>query len=151
MSLLALRTRRLALFVAILAGVSLTAAACSVPANLPNGAPQSGTPSADVSDAAATVTLEYSSFEPSIITIKTGQSVEWMWDDPPLPHDVYFQQYIASGSGHAVPYTPHSIGQISGTWIQTFTKPGIYKYICTIHAGMVGEVIVEPASGRNAV
>jgi plastocyanin len=141
-----IRTRRPAVLLGLLAGMALVAAGCSEPNNLPEGGGQTGTPSAPVSESAALVTLEYSSFEPSIVTIKAGQSVEWMWDDAPLPHDVYFRQFIPSGGGAPLADTAHSVVQITGTWTQTFTKPGTYTYICTVHAGMTGEVIVEPAT-----
>ena len=119
----------------------LALAACSEAANLPS-TQQSGAPSANVSDVAQIVTLQYSSFEPSIITIKAGQSVRWVWSDSPIPHDVYFQTFQASSNAAARPFLTHSTVQITGSWTQTFTRPGIYKYICTVHAGMSGEVIV---------
>lgn len=144
------RIRKLAQFVVVLAGISLVAGACSEAVNLPAGGSQTGTPSVNVSDAAAVVTLQYSSFEPAIVTIKAGQSVEWMWNDSPVPHDIYFRQFVAPGR-HAVPYTIHSVVQINGTWTQTFARPGIYKYICTVHAGMHGEVIVEAANASGTV
>jgi plastocyanin len=134
--------RRLA--VLLLAALPMLAAACSEAVNLPEGTGQSGTPSADVSTVAQVVTLEYASFEPSIVTIRAGQSVKWVWSDAPIPHDVYFRTFKPVGGGPAELYPAHSVVQINGTWTQTFTKPGTYKYICTVHAGMYGEVIVTP-------
>jgi plastocyanin len=135
-------TRRLA--VLLLAALPMLATACSEAVNLPEGVGQSGTPSADVSTVAQVVTLQYSSFEPSIVTIRAGQSVKWVWSDAPIPHDVTFRTFKPAGGGSVELYMPHSVVQINGTWTQTFTKPGIYSYICTVHAGMDGEVIVTP-------
>lgn len=133
-------TRRL-VAVSLLVALPVVAGACSEATNLPS-AGQSGTQSADVSSVAQIVTLQYSSFEPAIITIKAGESVQWVWSDAPIPHDVYFQTFQPAGGGASTPFLNHSIVQINGTWTQTFTRPGIYKYICTVHAGMSGEVIV---------
>jgi plastocyanin len=91
-------------------------------------------------------------FEPYRVDIQSGQTVEWKntssvihtvtadpnkakdKDDVSLPEGAQ-----AFDSGNIEP------GQ---TYTHTFTFPGTYKYFCIPHEemGMVGEVIVTPAS-----
>ena len=142
-------TRSRKLMAALLLGLPLLAAACSEGPNLPAG-PASATGSASsVSNPGAVVTLQYSSFEPSIVTITAGQTVEWEWEDSPIPHDVSFQDFFAVGSSSSapVPLSYHSPIMLTGTWFHTFTQPGTYYYICTVHAAMFGRVIVTAANG----
>jgi plastocyanin len=128
---------------ALLLALPALAAACSQGPNLPTGN-QVATQSASPGNVGAVVTLEYSSFEPSIVTIKAGQSVEWQWLDYPVPHDVDILDFVGpDGQAHPVmsPIMEH------GTWYQTFSTPGTYRYICTIHANMHGEVVVTGPNG----
>src|SRR5579862_9864016 len=84
-----------ALTAALLLAFPALAAACSQGPNIPTG-DQTYTASAQPGDVGATVTLEYSSFEPAIVTIKAGQSVEWQWLDYPSPHDVSILNYVGA-------------------------------------------------------
>jgi plastocyanin len=68
-------------------------------------------------------------FSPATVTIRAGQTVEW------TNHD-------------AVAHTVDLSGVISNvlnrgdTYVQRFTAPGTYPYICSIHPFMHGTVIV---------
>ena len=118
------------LLVAALLGLGVTAAACG-------GAPgASYAPAGTVNSTyhgpvAAVVKLQYRNFLPHAVTIHTGQTVEWEWDDYPYPHNVTF-------SGFASPT------QASGTYYHTFTSPGTYWYRSTTRGNMTGEVVVLP-------
>lgn len=96
------------------------------------------------------VGMKNRSFGPESVTIKVGDTIEWINDD----QDVHL---VVSGKDLQDP----SLGKPldSGTllpgqhYIFTFTKPGRYPYMCVIHwslqsitgrSGMLGEVIVEP-------
>jgi plastocyanin len=46
----------------------------------------------------------------------------------------------ASRIDSGLPISPHS----SNTLRVTFTKPGVYRYFCDVHAGMIGYVVVRP-------
>lgn len=73
-------------------------------------------------------------FSPETITIAVGDSVKWT--NLSGFHDV------TSTSG------PESFSNDTGfVWefTHTFTIPGTYEYVCTIHFGMDGTVIVEEA------
>ncbi|MHB8263222.1 MAG: cupredoxin domain-containing protein [Acidimicrobiales bacterium] len=81
---------------------------------------------------AAVVQMRYVAFEPSIVTIHTGQAVEWIMDDGPIPGNVHFPRLRVT-----------SPTESSGKWYHTFYKPGVYDYVSTIHSTMFGKVIVK--------
>ena len=72
-------------------------------------------------------------FEPANLVIATGTSVRWTWLDD--DHDI-----VSSGTPSFVgtgAFSPPKTHQVA------FTTPGTYRYVCTIHAGMRGTVVVE--------
>lgn len=80
----------------------------------------------------AVVTTEVSvldnSFGPTVIEVAAGDSVTWTWEGK-APHDV-------DGDGFT------SEVQTEGTFQHTFDRPGEFQYICNIHGGMKGLVVV---------
>lgn len=74
------------------------------------------------------------SFEPPVVTIQPGDSVEWVWEAS-LPHDV------ASDDDSGIEFASEL--QTEGSYTQTFDTPGEYGYHCTPHPQMTGQVIVE--------
>jgi plastocyanin len=118
--------------------VSLGAAACSTPANVPYSVAPSGVSpvvsSPDKADGAkvgATVNLTYFSFGPAVVTIQAGQAVVWKWNMSGYACNVSFADFS-------------SPTQTSGTFEHVFYAPGTYPYECTVQPNMKGEVIVEP-------
>jgi plastocyanin len=81
-------------------------------------------------NAAAVVDAKNIAFNPTSVTIKAGQTVAWKFDDGAIAHNV-------TGEGF------RSADLSSGVFTRTFGKAGDYKYDCSIHAGMNGEVIVK--------
>ena len=89
-------------------------------------------------DVAATVDIDNFAFTPAALTVTAGTTVTWKNEDD----------------------SPHRIGDKNGTFksaaldtddtfSHTFTVPGEYAYICTIHPYMAGTIIVKsdkPAS-----
>lgn len=83
-------------------------------------------------------------FEPSVVTIKVGDSVQWI-NNKLAPHNVVFDstkvdEAVATKINHkALLFSP---GESFET---TFTEAGEYPYYCEPHrgAGMVGKVIVQ--------
>ena len=69
-------------------------------------------------------------YNPSLVKIKVGDTVRWTNKDK-ARHD-------ASGDGWSTVLL--SQGESAE---YTFTKPGTYEYICSIHPSMHGKVIVE--------
>lgn len=79
----------------------------------------------------ATVGLKALKFEPKRITVAPGTKINFVWRET-VAHNVVF-----SGRG------PKSKTMNKGTWSTSFKKPGVYKYKCTLHPGMDGQVTVK--------
>jgi plastocyanin len=72
-------------------------------------------------------------YDPQTVSVKTGGSVEWDWKDTSINHSV------TADDG-----TFDSCLQNAGAkFTVTFSKAGDFKYHCTIHAQMIGEVKVS--------
>ncbi|MHB8438997.1 MAG: cupredoxin domain-containing protein [Acidimicrobiales bacterium] len=115
---------------AALAVLGPVAAACSSTPNVPINGGGTG-PVTTGPTPSAVVNIQYVSFEPSRITIHAGQTVEWVWKDAPIDHNVSFASFA-------------SPTQSTGTYFHTFDTPGTYSYRCTIHATMTGQITVLP-------
>ncbi|MGH9128079.1 MAG: plastocyanin/azurin family copper-binding protein [Acidimicrobiales bacterium] len=111
--------------------LGLVTTACGSGVNLPTGQEAAAMPTAPANKPAAVVELKHFSFDPSFVTVKAGQTVEWIWRDPGVPNNVTFASF-------------HSPTRVDGVYYHTFTKPGTYDYSCTLHYNMSGEVIVSP-------
>ena len=81
------------------------------------------------------------------ITISAGDTVRWT-----------FQKSSSDGLGHNVRFdpritgTPADIGSVgspltSGTQTRVFATPGDFHYVCDLHGGMTGEIVVSSAAG----
>jgi plastocyanin len=85
--------------------------------------------------AAAThaITIANFAFTPASATITAGDTVSWTNTDQ-APHDVT----VTSG-----PVAVHSPTITTGqSWTYTFTTPGTYAYICSIHPTMQATLVV---------
>jgi plastocyanin len=78
-----------------------------------------------------TVVLKDLVYQPAELTIAAGETVTWVWDDGDIQHDVV-------GDGFATELITE------GEFSHTFTEPGSYPYICTIHPTMTGTITVLP-------
>lgn len=74
-------------------------------------------------------------FTPATVTITRGSRVTWVWRDGSVPHDV------TSRGTKRFRSTPEA--KNTGTYTVRFTRPGTYRYVCTIHANMRGKVVVR--------
>lgn len=73
-------------------------------------------------------------FQPQTVTIRRGDTVEWVNDEKRTPHTIHFQ---AEG-------LPESDSMFPGeSWKRQFTKPGTYPYRCGPHPEMTGIVEVR--------
>jgi plastocyanin len=81
----------------------------------------------------AFITAEQSSFSPTHLDILVGDPVNWR-NASVREHDI---RSDAAGfdSGRLAP---------AASFAHVFSAPGTYPYICTIHAGMAGDVAVHP-------
>jgi amicyanin len=79
------------------------------------------------------VSMEGIQFQPAEVTVGVGDTVTWTNDDS-VAHDVTADSF-SSGEGG---------GMASGdTFEQTFDEAGTFDYVCTVHPGMEGTVVVE--------
>jgi len=70
-------------------------------------------------------------FDPATLTVPVGSTVTWTNKDEE-PHTIAAKD----GSFHSPTL------DTKGTYSFTFTKPGSYDYICSIHPFMTGTVVV---------
>ena len=103
--------------------VALALAGCGSGGPERTAAPSTG-------DADATVAVADMAFSPKTLDIAAGDTVAWLWEEA-IPHDVAFDD------------GPTSPKQASGTWQRAFDRPGSFDYVCTLHPGMRGTVVVR--------
>jgi plastocyanin len=90
-------------------------------------------PSLEQASPVPTVAIDVvdNAFQPSVATVEVGTAVTWTWTGS-APHDV-----AGDGWGSGV--------QLSGTYEHTFDEAGTYDYLCHVHDGMRGRVVVTDA------
>lgn len=84
------------------------------------------------SGGAVAVTMKNIAFTPRSVSVKVGQKVEWTNDDS-VDHNVI----ATSGAS----FRSNTFGQ-DGTFSYTPTRAGTIDYVCTIHPGMTGTIVV---------
>jgi plastocyanin len=72
-------------------------------------------------------------YEPSSVTVTKGQTVEWDWIDNGAQHSVT-EENTTFDSG---------LCSAGAKFFVTFNTAGDFKYHCTIHAAMTGDVKVS--------
>jgi plastocyanin len=78
-----------------------------------------------------TVAMDGTAFDPPELTVKVGETVVWVNKDP-FPHNVS----STLGGLHSGDLDPDR------QWQFRTTTPGSYSYVCTLHPGMNGRLIV---------
>jgi plastocyanin len=83
------------------------------------------------------VSMKNIAFDPKTVTVSKGGTVEWTNDDS-VNHDV-------TKKGGPGPDFSSGNGNLAGgdTYKQTFNTPGTIQYVCTIHPGMTGTIVVK--------
>lgn len=106
---------------------------------------------APMANAAAVVDMGFTSFDPEVVRIRAGQTVQWR-NTALITHTVTGDAAKAMDANDAsIPAgaTPFDSGDVPAgeVYSQTFTVPGTYKYFCRRHEddAMLGTVIVDPA------
>ena len=82
--------------------------------------------------AANTIEISNFSFAPAALTVPVGTTVTWVNDDDE-PHTVVESNTL---------FKSHAL-DTGDKFSFTFTALGKFQYFCTIHAHMVGTVVVE--------
>jgi plastocyanin len=98
---------------------------------------------------AATVDMQFHSFDPVTVAIHKGETVKWN-NESLIWHTVTFDPRLAKEESHvalpagAEPFDSGKLEPGSNFW-HTFTVPGVYHYICRPHehSGMHGTVVVQ--------
>ncbi|MGH3937842.1 MAG: cupredoxin domain-containing protein [Pseudonocardiaceae bacterium] len=88
--------------------------------------------SSGAAPAGPTVEVENFTYTPANLTVPTGATVTWKFEDS-APHDV-----LADDESFRSPLLNDG-----NTYQFTFGKPGSYSYICSIHPYMKGSVTVQ--------
>ncbi|MFC6009638.1 plastocyanin/azurin family copper-binding protein [Nocardia lasii] len=83
---------------------------------------------------ALTVAVGNMKYAPADAKVKVGDTVTWKFDDK-VPHNV-------QGIGDRAMVLNSPIMD-KGEWFYTFTQPGVYRYMCTLHPDMRGTITVE--------
>ena len=100
---------------------------------MPTATGATGAPAEPVAGNAVAITNF--AFSPAALTVTAGTTVTWTNKDGDA-HTVTSQ-----GSGGPLASTALATGQ---SYSYTFTKPGTYAYLCTIHPFMTATVTVTP-------
>jgi plastocyanin len=79
------------------------------------------------------VAIKNFAFSPGMVTVRVGTTVTWMNSDQ--------DAHTVTATGGGFKSTPLNTGD---TFRYTFTKPGRYDYLCTIHPFMTATVVVTP-------
>jgi plastocyanin len=87
----------------------------------------------------AKVQIDQYAFLPQRITVKPGTTVTWTNDDD--------DSHTVASSSKLFKSKALDTGD---KFSFTFTTPGTYAYICSVHPYMIGTIVVEPASGAGA-
>jgi len=82
---------------------------------------------------AHTVVIREVKFQPTVLTVKVGDTVEWRNDDI-VPHTATSTEPRKFDSG---------ILPVGSSWKYVVTKRGIYFYTCTLHPNMKATLIVR--------
>lgn len=79
------------------------------------------------------VTVNDFFFGPNAVTVNKGRSVKWVWSElNSYPHDVHLKQG-PSGLKEKSSYSTKTTAVTEAQFKKTFSTPGTYKFICTIH------------------
>jgi plastocyanin len=121
----------------VVTALALVAAGC--------GGSDSGTPTPPPTSTNKTVDVvtDQENFVQPFVTLVAGDTVRWT-----------FQKSSTDGRGHNVRFNPPIAGApanigssgspiTSGKQTRVFQTKGDFHYVCDVHGGMTGEVIVE--------
>lgn len=89
---------------------------------------------ADVAPAAATIVIDNFSFSPAQLSVAAGSAVTWENRDD-IPHTI-----VNDATPRAFKSPPVDSGE---KYSQVFSKPGTYRYFCSLHPHMTGTITVK--------
>ena len=80
----------------------------------------------------ATVQVTSNAFTPSLVNLRSGGIVTWVWVDTTSQHSVTFNDPLLSSQELS-----------NGLYSVVFQNAGTYNYVCTVHSGMTGSIVVR--------
>ncbi len=81
-------------------------------------------------------------FGPEKVTLKKGQSIDWVWAEAnTYPHDVHLKSG-PKGLRQRGSYSTKTTAVTDAEFEKTFTTPGTYHFICTIHPTQMRMTVV---------
>lgn len=86
----------------------------------------------------ATVRVDRIDFKPGVVRIDRGERVTWRFQEQYVTHNVR--------SVGRKRFRSSSDKQVGETHTVTFRRRGRYRYVCTLHPGMTGRVVVRPTA-----
>ena len=101
----------------------------------PPTAPPTTAPPPPPAPGAIDISIVDNDFNPSPTTVDVGSAVRWV-NTGALPHTATMSGQFDSG-----------ILMAGETYTRTFNTAGTYDYICTLHTGMTGRLIVQSPGG----
>jgi plastocyanin len=130
------RTLRTTAIAAIALTLSLGATACGGDDD-PDSAKTGGeAPAAQSQPATGSVDIKTFMFQPDPVRVKAGTEVTWTNQDDIL-------HTVTSGKRGKTTDEFDKKVNLNDEFSHTFDKPGTYPYVCTIHMGMDGTVVVS--------
>jgi plastocyanin len=80
----------------------------------------------------ATVQVTSNAFTPALVNLRSGGIVTWVWVDTTSQHNVTFNDPLLSSQTLS-----------SGVYSVVFQSAGTFNYVCTVHSGMTGSIVVR--------
>ncbi len=119
-------TKRIMMFIGIAAGALVLAACSSSPSEsvttTSSGAPSGG----------SEVSIENFAFGPADLTVSVGDTITWTNNENGIPHTTTADDGLWDSSTM----------RPDDTFAFTFTEPGTFTYLCTIHPSMRATITV---------
>jgi plastocyanin len=110
---------------ALVISFTMLAAACQ-----PNHPENRATQATPVVDTERVVAKDMA-FTPIAVQVPAGTTVTWSFEDGNVSHNI-------KGDG----FESRTLSK--GTFRHRFARPGTFDYVCTLHTGMTGRVVVAP-------
>jgi len=80
----------------------------------------------------STVQVTSNAFTPALVNLRSGGIVTWVWVDTTSQHNVTFNDPLLSSQTLSTGL--HSV---------VFQSAGTFNYVCTVHSGMTGSIVVR--------
>jgi plastocyanin len=117
------------------AAAAIATAIVAAPA-VPASPPVSPPPGQAAVRADERIAIEDNFFSPRSLVVERGDTVQWAWRGENR-HNVRFRK-VPKGTSEKGSRTKRD-----GRWSRTFWRKGHYSYVCTVFAGMRGEITLE--------